>query len=122
MISAGVRACPRGPSSESESARRGDWEARIIDVGCGTSLLVDRLLDRGYRRLALVDVSEHALNQVHCRLGELSQYVEWHATDLLEFSPASPFDVWHDRAVLHFWSCPGLVDSYSACVRKPGLV
>ena len=35
-------------------------QARIIDVGGGTSLLVDALLSRGYDHLTVLDLSERA--------------------------------------------------------------
>lgn len=37
-------------------------EAAIIDVGAGAATLVDDLLDRGYRRLSMLDLSERGLD------------------------------------------------------------
>ena len=74
----------------------------IIDVGGGASLLVDRLLAEGYRRLAVLDISACALALAEVRLGERADVVEWFEADITEFFPPHPFSLWHDRAVFHF--------------------
>lgn len=81
-------------------------EASIIDVGGGASTLVDRLYESGFRRLAVLDISPEALVQAKRRLGETAQLIEWFEDDVTNFVAPHRFDVWHDRAVLHF-----LVDS-----------
>ena len=43
---------------------------RIIDVGGGASLLVDRLLDLPFERIAVLDIAETALDKARSRLGE----------------------------------------------------
>ena len=45
-----------------------DRGAAIVDVA-GSSTLVDRLIERGFQDVTLLDVSEHALNEVRERLG-----------------------------------------------------
>lgn len=44
--------------------------ARIIDVGGGTSTLVDDLLERGFTNLTVLDISQGALDKTKERLGE----------------------------------------------------
>ncbi len=77
-------------------------DARIIDAGGGDSVLVDNLLDRGFRDVTVIDVSTHALQRARQRLGERARHVNWICGDVLEFRPPERFDVWHDRAVFHF--------------------
>jgi trans-aconitate methyltransferase len=78
-------------------------DAGIIDVGGGASALVDRLVERGWRHVAVLDVSGAALNQAAERLGPLGDDVTWIDSDLLEWRPVPGlFELWHDRAVLHF--------------------
>ncbi len=89
-----------------------DPDARIVDVGGGTSRLVDCLLDRGYRRLGVLDVSPFALELAQARLGPLANQVEWFATELTEFRSPHTWDLWHDRAVLHFLTAEGERDAY----------
>ena len=77
-------------------------DARILDVGGGTSLLVDRLLDLGFRRPGVLDISGVALELARRRLADRSDAVTWLEADVLEYDPEEPWDVWHDRAVFHF--------------------
>jgi SAM-dependent methyltransferase len=76
--------------------------AGILDVGGGTSRLVDGLLERGYARLGVLDVAKSALAVVSERLGQQAEEVEFFAADVTEFESPHPWDLWHDRAVLHF--------------------
>jgi 2-polyprenyl-3-methyl-5-hydroxy-6-metoxy-1,4-benzoquinol methylase len=82
-------------------------DARIIDVGGGASVLVDNLLDAGYRHLTVLDLSESALAEARRRLGVRGSQVGWLASDITQASlPANAYDVWHDRAVFHFLTDP----------------
>jgi ubiquinone/menaquinone biosynthesis C-methylase UbiE len=74
----------------------------IIDVGGGTSLLVDSLLEKGFKRLAVLDISHSALDIAKSRLGTRAENVKWYEADATEFQPPKQFDLWHDRAVFHF--------------------
>ncbi len=74
----------------------------IIDVGGGASVLVDFLLDAGFNRLTVLDISANALEHARQRLGALAARVEWFEADVTRFNPAHRFDLWHDRAVFHF--------------------
>lgn len=77
-------------------------EAAVIDVGGGTSKLVDRLLARGFRDLSVLDVSARAIASARSRLGTNADSVSWIRADLLAWQPARQYDLWHDRAVFHF--------------------
>jgi len=79
-----------------------DLTARIIDVGGGTSTLVDYLLDAGYENLEVLDISHSAIEQTRSRLNRRADKVIWHKNDITKFSSNISFDVWHDRAVFHF--------------------
>jgi hypothetical protein len=76
-------------------------DAAIIDVGGGASILVDDLLSQGFRDLTVLDVSTVALDTVSDRLPVDAPVTLLHA-DLLSWKPDRRYDVWHDRAVLHF--------------------
>ncbi len=81
--------------------------ARVIDVGGGASVLIDDLLDAGYRNPAVLDLAEPALAASRDRLGERAGAVEWIAADITRTElPAARYDVWHDRAVFHFLTTP----------------
>lgn len=75
--------------------------ARILDVGGGTSTLVDALLERGYQ-LGVLDVSAAAIGISQARLGARAAAVEWFVTDVTQFRSPHAWDLWHDRAVFHF--------------------
>ena len=82
-------------------------DAQIIDVGGGASVLVDNLLDAGYRNLTVLDLAESALATSRARLGARAQSVQWIAADITRAElPPAHYDVWHDRAVFHFLTDP----------------
>lgn len=72
----------------------------VIDVGGGASMLVDRLVDRGFGDVTVLDVSEVALAEARTRVDAPSAH--WIRADLLKWRPSRRWDVWHDRAVFHF--------------------
>jgi ubiquinone/menaquinone biosynthesis C-methylase UbiE len=74
----------------------------IIDVGGGSSMLVDCLMDEGYKDLAVLDISGQSLMIAKARLGDREDDVEWYEADATEFQPPRQFHLWHDRAVFHF--------------------
>lgn len=77
-------------------------EARIIDVGGGTSRLVDGLLGLGHMNVSVLDIAEAALAKARERLGDQASRVTWIASDVTTFATDAPYDLWHDRAVFHF--------------------
>ena len=85
----------------------GERDAAILDAGGGASTLVDDLLDRGYRNLTVLDISQSALQVAQKRLGETSRLAHWVCADVTQASlPIQAYDVWHDRAVFHFLTQP----------------
>lgn len=76
--------------------------ASIVDVGAGASVLADDLLDEGYSDLTCVDHSPIGLQVARDRLGARAASVDWIVADLLTWEPPRAYDIWHDRAVLHF--------------------
>lgn len=95
-----------------------DNDAGIIDVGGGASMLVDCLLDDGYTRLAVLDISEAALDHSRARLGARAQSVQWFAGDVTRFQPPHRFGLWHDRAVFHFLTEADDRRNYIATLRR----
>jgi len=92
-------------------------DARILDVGGGASLLVDRLLEAGFGRVGVLDISGTALRLARERLGRVAERVDWIEEDLLGYSSAASWDVWHDRAVFHFLVDPLDRERYRGAVR-----
>lgn len=77
-------------------------DARIIDVGGGDSLLVDHLLEKGYRQVTVLDISGTAIERAQSRLGSRARDVRWVIGDALTVEAIGTYDVWHDRALFHF--------------------
>jgi ubiquinone/menaquinone biosynthesis C-methylase UbiE len=76
---------------------------RIIDVGGGSSTLVDDLVQMRVRNVTVLDVSQVALAHSRRRLGTAAANVNWLAADITQQElPPRCYDLWHDRAVLHF--------------------
>ncbi len=84
----------------------------VIDVGGGQSLLVDRLLDIGIGKVAVLDISNVALDRTKERLGGRAANVEWIEADVTSISNVGTFDLWHDRAVFHFLTEPKDREAY----------
>jgi len=90
----------------------------IIDVGGGASVLVDCLLDEGFEKVAVLDISAAALGQARGRLGWRGNGVVWLEADVAEFHPPEKFAVWHDRAVFHFLTAAGDRQNYVEALKR----
>jgi SAM-dependent methyltransferase len=84
----------------------------IIDVGGGASRLADALIARGFRSLAVLDISAAALDAAKARLGPGSADVDWIVADITTWQPARTYDIWHDRAAFHFLTTAADRDAY----------
>ena len=93
-------------------------DARIIDVGGGESRLVDFLLEKGFRNITVLDISQEALRRTQERLGDKAAFVEWVVADIANFNPGERFDVWHDRATFHFLTTPDQIGHYLSNARR----
>jgi SAM-dependent methyltransferase len=74
----------------------------LIDIGGGTSRLVDALIDEPLDRIAVLDISPTALARTRDRLGSRAGEIEWLSGDVTTVEEIGTFDIWHDRAVFHF--------------------
>ncbi|HVO41857.1 MAG TPA: class I SAM-dependent methyltransferase [Aggregatilineales bacterium] len=100
-------------------------DGAIIDVGAGTSTLVDDLLAQGYRNVTALDISAGALQVSRDRLGPQAGKVNWLEADILDTNlPVEGYEVWHDRAVFHFLTNPAerqrYVKTATAALRAGG--
>ncbi len=81
--------------------------ARQLHVGAGTTFLIDELLEQGYSRLIVSDLSSSAIAALSTRLGPKAKSVQFVADDLcspMKLNQLQAVDLWHDRAVLHFFN------------------
>ncbi|QLH09175.1 class I SAM-dependent methyltransferase [Candidatus Nitrosotenuis sp. DW1] len=93
-------------------------DARIIDVGSGDSNLVSGLLDLGFKNITVLDISAKALKKAKERLGKRSEMVKWEECDIRRFDTNDRYDIWHDRALLHFLTSEEDLKNYVELTRK----
>lgn len=75
---------------------------KVIDVGCGVSVLADNLLEKGYLNLFLLEISTEAIETVKKRLQPFVKNLHFINQNILDFDTDQRFNLWHDRAVFHF--------------------
>jgi 2-polyprenyl-3-methyl-5-hydroxy-6-metoxy-1,4-benzoquinol methylase len=95
-----------------------DASASIIDIGGGASRLVDVLIGEGFKAVTVLDLSEKALATSKTRLGDKGARVQWVVADVTTWEPLQIYDVWHDRAALHFLTDPKNRAAYAERVTK----
>ena len=83
----------------------------MLDVGGGASRLCEALVAAGHRDIGVLDLSRVALDAAQARVGDVGG-VSWIEADVLSWEPARTWDVWHDRAVLHFLMTDAERDAY----------
>lgn len=95
-------------------------DAHIIDVGAGSSTLVDHLLRAGYHNITLLDISEEALQLTRNRIDESHlDKVEWLVGDITNIPLTEyHYDIWHDRAFFHFLTDSHLRRRYIEQVKR----
>ncbi len=95
--------------------------ARILNVGVGATTLIDELINKDYKEIIGSDISANAMEELKRRLGADSGQVEWIVDDLLspeKLDKLEPVDLWHDRAVLHFFNEADEQDAYFSLLKK----
>nr|WP_299036029.1 class I SAM-dependent methyltransferase [uncultured Tenacibaculum sp.] len=96
-------------------------DAKILNVGVGSSMLIDELVADGYSGLIANDLSEKALTDVKKRLGESASKVNFITDNLVastQLQDLEEVDVWNDRAVLHFFLKEEEQNAYFNLLKK----
>jgi len=89
-------------------------ESRLLNVGAGATTLVDKLIDLDYKNILATDISENALDVLKNRISS-NLNVKTIADDLTNptiLNTIESVDLWHDRAVLHFFTEEKDQDTY----------
>lgn len=86
-----------------------DWDATIVDVGGGASVLGTRLLAAGFRDVTLLDIAESAVAMARDDLGFTGNMV---TADVTGWRPQRRYRLWHDRAVFHFLTAAADREAY----------
>ena len=75
----------------------------IIDIGGGSSTLVDELIGLEFTNLTVLDLSQRALDEVEHRLGPDASRISFSCCDVRDPTCGLPdVYIWHDRAAFHF--------------------
>ena len=96
-------------------------EARLLNVGAGATTLIDELIKAGYVNIIANDISSSALEKLNDRLLTDSNKVRFIVDDLTkpsDLNSIEPVDLWHDRAVLHFFTENKVQQSYFKLLKK----
>lgn len=98
-------------------------DAAILDAGGGASGLAGHLLAAGFTDITVADISAAALRRARENLGPEAERIAWLQADLRTHRFDRRFDLWHDRAVLHFMVDPADRAAYLETLRgalRPG--
>lgn len=93
----------------------------ILNAGAGATTLVDELLSMNYENIIVNDISSVALDRLKQRLGAKGDRINWVEDDLtnpVKLNDLEKIDLWHDRAVLHFFNEAEDQDTYFELVRN----
>lgn len=96
-------------------------DAALLNVGAGATTLVDELLAAGFHNIIVNDISPLALEKLKQRLGAEKEKVCWIIDDLTRprvLPGIKPVDLWHDRAVLHFFNEKEEQNAYFNLLKK----
>ncbi|MCF6308179.1 MAG: class I SAM-dependent methyltransferase [Flavobacteriaceae bacterium] len=87
--------------------------ARIINIGAGSTTLIDELIRQEYTHLIATDISEVALKKLENRVD--NKNIDFIVDDILnskKLNTINRVDLWIDRAVLHFFTEEKDQDTY----------
>lgn len=96
----------------------------VLDVGGGSSTLVDGLVAGGWSDVSVLDASAVALALARSRLPDAP--VRWIVADITTWAPDRTWTLWHDRATFHFMTTPeqraAYLDAMAAAVPPGGAI
>jgi len=96
-----------------------DKKSRILNVGSGSTTLIDALLEKGYSNLIATDISKVALKNLEDRLqSDTVTFMVDDLTNPTDLNTMQPVDLWIDRAVLHFFTEDKDQETYFDLLKK----
>lgn len=97
-------------------------DAVLFNAGAGASNLIGNLLDEGYSNIIVNDIAAAALRELQSNLSKhKNSNLEFIVDDLTnpsELLKIRNVDLWHDRAVLHFFTSEADQKTYYDLVRN----
>ncbi|PCH49612.1 MAG: SAM-dependent methyltransferase, partial [Flavobacteriaceae bacterium] len=83
-------------------------DALIFNAGAGATTLIELLLNKGYSNIVVNDISDAALTELKNNLSNHGissvQFIVDDLTNPIKLLKLKNVDLWHDRAVLHFFT------------------
>ena len=96
--------------------------ATILNVGTGASTMIADLLNLGYKGLIVNDISKEALrileSQIPSKFLNNIAFIEDDITQPSKLLKIPKVDLWHDRAVLHFFLEKAQQDVYFNLLKE----
>jgi len=97
-------------------------DALIFNAGVGAATLIELLLDDGYTNIIVNDIAVSALTELQKNLTPHKhsnvQFLVDDLTNPTELLKLKNIDLWHDRAVLHFFTEPKQQEAYFNLIKK----
>src|ERR1700720_4833296 len=91
----------------------------IVDIGCGTGILLRHLRMVGYNRYLGIDISEHAIREADQFRDSKTEFV---AANVEHFVPVGPFNSAVFNECLYYLSDPlAVVDRYTKALQCNGI-
>ena len=110
------------PSLELITACKLPKNALIFNAGAGATTLITKLLEVGYSNIIVNDISTTALttlkNDLLIDTTASVQFIIDDLTNPTELLKLKNIDLWHDRAVLHFFTEKYQQETYFALLKK----
>lgn len=96
--------------------------ALIFNAGAGSSTLINKLLENGYNNIIVNDIAASALTELKNNLNLNKQskvhFIVDDLTSPTELLKLKNIDLWHDRAVLHFFTEEVQQNAYFNLIKK----
>ena len=97
-------------------------DALIFNAGVGAATLIELLLNKGYSNIVVNDIAASALTELKNNLTVHKQgkvkFIVDDLTNPSELLKLKDVDLWHDRAVLHFFTTEEQQKAYFDLIRK----
>lgn len=110
------------PSLELIEACNLSNDAVIFNAGAGATSLINRLLEKGYKNIIINDIAATALAVLKKDLkNEKVSNIQFIVDDLTKpttLLKLKDIDIWHDRAVLHFFTEKHQQEAYFQLLKK----
>ena len=109
-----------GPTVEFIEKCQLSKDSLIFNAGAGCSILIQLLLEKGFKNLFVNDISSTAIQNLKKQLSSTKNinFIVDDLTNPKELENLKMIDLWHDRAVLHFFTDKNQQIKYYDLLRR----